>query len=215
MKEPDPSLMRLFQAVWLSRDVMVSHHAVVDEGAEIGKSSYVWHFSHVMDDARVGRKCTLGQNVFIDREVGIGDRVKIQNNVSVYRGVTLEDDVFVGPSAVFTNVRSPRCEFPKDPSEYGRTLVRRGATIGANATIVCGVTVGEHAFVGAGAVVTKDVPPFTLVTGVPATENGWICRCGLKITSRERDCGSFEFPCSCGRVYHYDPGSQVLEAMEP
>lgn len=198
------------------RDIFVHDTADVETNPDnVGDGTKVWRFSHVMAWATIGKGCVLGQGVFIDRDVRIGDCVKIQNNVSVYQGVTLEDRVFVGPSAVFTNVRNPRCEFPKDASEYDRTLVRRGATIGANATIVCGVTIGEHAFVGAGAVVTKDVSPFTLVTGVPAVERGWICRCGMKITDRERDCGSFEFPCSCGRCYYYDPGSKVLEEIDP
>ena len=153
--------------------------AVVDEGAIIGDDSRIWHFSHISSGAVIGEKCNFGQNVFIAPGVKIGDFVKIQNNVSVYEGVELEDYVFCGPSMVFTNVRTPRCEFPRNTSaDYLRTLVKRGASIGANATIVCGVTLHEGAFVAAGAVVTKDVPPYAMVAGVPARIIGWMSACG-------------------------------------
>lgn len=151
--------------------------AVVDDGAFIGAGSSVWHFTHVMPGARIGTSCTLGQNVFVGRGVRIGDGVKVQNNVSVYEGVELEDHVFCGPSVVFTNVVRPRAEVDRR-QDYGVTLVRRGASIGANATIVSGVEVGSYALVGAGAVVTKDVPPHAVVAGVPAEVVGWACRCG-------------------------------------
>jgi len=166
--------------------------AVVDEPAEIGDGTRIWHFTHVSSGARVGRGCTLGQNVYVAAGVRVGDGVKIQNNVSVYRCVTLEDDVFVGPSAVFTNVKNPRAAFPRDDSGFTRTLVRRGATIGANATVVCGVEIGEHALVGAGAVVTTDVPPHAVVLGVPAHVAGWICCCGetIQIPASTRRCGT-------------------------
>ena len=151
--------------------------AIVDDGAVLGAGTRVWHFSHVCAGARIGAACSLGQNVFVGNDVVIGDRVKIQNNVSVYDAVTLEDEVFCGPSMVFTNVYNPRAGFVRK-DQYRRTLVRRGASIGANATIVCGVTVGSYAFIGAGAVVKHDVPDFALTAGVPARQLGWISRFG-------------------------------------
>jgi len=154
--------------------------ATVDAGAQIGAGTRIWHYAHVMSDTKIGRKCILGQNVFVARQVAIGDGVKIQNNVSVYEGVELEDYVFCGPSMVFTNVINPRSEIERK-SEFRRTLVRRGATLGANCTIICGVTIGRYALVGAGAVVTKDVPDYALVVGVPARRVGWMCECGEKL----------------------------------
>jgi UDP-2-acetamido-3-amino-2,3-dideoxy-glucuronate N-acetyltransferase len=154
--------------------------AIVDEGAEIGEGSRVWHFVHVCAGARIGRRVSLGQNVFVGNLVVIGDDCKVQNNVSVYDNVTLEDGVFCGPSAVFTNVANPRA-FVERKDEYRDTLVRRGATLGANCTIVCGVTVGEHAFVAAGAVVNRDVPAYSLVAGVPARRIGWMSRYGERL----------------------------------
>lgn len=194
-------------STWADADVFVHPTAVVDfrpDSAEcsVGRGTKVWHFSHVCFGARIGEECVLGQNVYVDRRVKIGRRCKIQNNVSVYKGVTLEDEVFVGPSAVFTNDLTPRSAFPKDPLDYPPTLIRRGATIGANATIVAGVTIGEGAMVGAGAVVTRSVPPFTLVVGVPAQVRGHVCRCGSKL-DRERDSSSMTFSCTaCTRTYH-------------
>ncbi|WP_376790599.1 Gfo/Idh/MocA family oxidoreductase [Thermoflexus sp.] len=160
--------------------IYVHPTAVVDEGAEIGEGTKIWHFSHVMPGAKIGRDCVLGQNVFVGRNVVIGDRCKIQNNVSVYEGVTLEEGVFCGPSMVFTNVINPRSEIERK-DEFRPTLVKRGATLGANSTILCGVTIGRYAFVGAGAVVTKDVPDYALVVGVPARIVGWMCECGVKL----------------------------------
>lgn len=197
---------------------MIDDHAVIDPGCSIGSGSRIWHFSHVCRGAKIGENCTLGQNVFVDRDVRIGDRCKIQNNVSVYRGVTLDDDVFLGPSCVFTNVKNPRSAFPTEVESYGQTLVGQGATIGANATIICGVKIGHHAFIGAGAVVTEDVPAHALMLGVPARFVWWMCRCGLRLPDRERDCGSFEYACSCGRVYHLDMYKQtngMLREMTP
>jgi UDP-2-acetamido-3-amino-2,3-dideoxy-glucuronate N-acetyltransferase len=152
----------------------------VDDGAQIGADTKVWHFCHVMPGAVIGARCSLGQNVVVMNRVRIGDNVKIQNNVSIYEGVELEDDVFCGPSMVFTNVVNPRSHVSRK-SEYRPTLVRRGASIGANATIVCGSTLGEYAFVGAGAVVTRDVAPYALVVGVPARQIGWMCQCGEQL----------------------------------
>jgi UDP-2-acetamido-3-amino-2,3-dideoxy-glucuronate N-acetyltransferase len=154
--------------------------AFVDEGAVIGPGTRIWHFCHVMAGARIGARCVLGQNVFVAAGAVIGDDVRIQNNVSVYDGVTLEEHVFVGPSAVFTNVVNPRAEVTRKHA-YQPTLVRRGATIGANATIVCGATLGAYAFIGAGAVVRGDVPPHALMLGVPARRRGWMCRCGTRL----------------------------------
>jgi UDP-2-acetamido-3-amino-2,3-dideoxy-glucuronate N-acetyltransferase len=158
------------------------HHpsAIIDPPAQIGDGTKIWHFCHVMTGARIGARCSLGQNVFVAATVTIGDGCKIQNNVSLYDGVHLEDDAFVGPSAVFTNVVNPRA-FVVRRDEYRPTRVGRGASIGANATIVCGVTLGDYAFVGAGAVVTRDVTAYALVTGVPARRVGWMCKCGTRL----------------------------------
>ena len=154
--------------------------AIVDDGATLGPGTKVWHFVHVSGGARIGANCALGQGVFVGNDVHIGNGVRIQNNVSVYDAVTLEDDVFCGPSMVFTNVYNPRSAVPRK-SEYRRTLVRRGATLGANCTIVCGATIGEYAFVGAGAVVNRNVPPYALVVGVPARQVGWMSRNGERL----------------------------------
>lgn len=151
--------------------------SIVDEGAQIGSGTKIWHFSHIMSSAKIGTDCILGQNVFIGNKVQLGNNVKVQNNVSVYEGVTCEDDVFLGPSMVFTNVMNPRSAVERK-EEFKATLVKKGATIGANATIICGVTLGEYCMVGAGAVVTKDVKPYALVTGVPTKQTGWVSRSG-------------------------------------
>lgn len=153
--------------------------AVIDAGARVGTGTKIWHFSHVMPGAVIGNDCSIGQNVFVASGVTIGNGVKIQNNVSVYEGVTLEDEVFCGPSMVFTNVKTPRSAYPRNTNaDYAVTRVKRGATIGANATIVCGVTLHEHCFVAAGAVVTKDVESYTIVSGVPARRGGWMSAYG-------------------------------------
>ena len=179
----------------------------VDDGATIGAGTKIWHFSHVMPGAVIGQRCNLGQNVVVMPGTRIGDNVKIQNNVSIYEGVELENDVFCGPSCVFTNVLNPRSHVSRK-HEYRRTLVRRGASIGANATIICGVTPGEFAFIGAGAVVTSDVPAFALMVGVPARRVGWMCQCGERLTlERGRAaCGA------CGAAYEEAGGALRLTA---
>jgi UDP-2-acetamido-3-amino-2,3-dideoxy-glucuronate N-acetyltransferase len=164
--------------------IQIHPTAIVDDGAVLGAGTRVWHWVHVCAAARIGRGCNLGQNVYIGNRVVIGDNVKIQNNVSVYDDVTLEDDVFCGPSMVFTNVVNPRSHVSRK-DEFRRTLVRRGATIGANATVVCGNNIGSYAFVGAGAVVTRDVADHALVVGNPARRIGWMCACGVRLPAGE------------------------------
>ena len=158
---------------------MIHPTAVVDEGAVIGEGTKVWHFAHIRESAKIGEDCVIAQNVYVDANVRIGNNVHIQNNVSVYEGVELDDDVFCGPSMVFTNVKDPRSGYPT--SAYERTIVRKGVTLGANCTIICGVEIGQYAFVAAGAVVTKDVKPFSLVAGVPARVMGYVCKCGARL----------------------------------
>jgi UDP-2-acetamido-3-amino-2,3-dideoxy-glucuronate N-acetyltransferase len=174
----------------------VHESSYVDEPCQIGEGTRIWHFCHVMKDSVIGPACNIGQNVVISPGVRIGRGCKIQNNVSLYTGVILEDFVFCGPSMVFTNVVNPRSEVVRK-DEYKTTLVKHGASIGANATVVCGVTIGQYAFVGAGAVVTRDVPDFALVMGNPARRSGWMCRCGIKLRTNGR-----RLACeSCGSQY--------------
>jgi len=175
---------------------MVHPTSIVSEKAEIGQDTRIWHFCHVMEGVRIGRRCVLGQNVFVAPDVVVGDGCKIQNNVSLYQGVILEEDVFCGPSIVFTNVLNPRAAIERK-HEFRSTLVGRGASLGANATIVCGNSIGRYAMVGAGAVVTGDVPDFGLVYGLPARRMGWVCRCGTRLAmgSREGICHA------CGTEY--------------
>ena len=182
----------------MSSDVYIHPSAVVDDGAKIGQGTKIWHFCHIFKGATLGKECKIGQNVVVHGSVVVGNNVKIQNNVSVYDGVTLEDDVFCGPSCVFTNIFNPRSEVNRsDPKFYRLTLVKKGATIGANSTIVCGVTIGRYAFIGAGAVVTRDVEDYALVFGNPAKAHGWMCECGEKIkTLKGKLCCS-----SCGAQY--------------
>lgn len=166
----------------MKRSYYIHETAVIDEGAEIGEGTKIWHFSHIAKGARIGKNCKIGQNVYVAPGVVIGNNVKIQNNVSLYEGAILEDDVFCGPSSVFTNVFNPRSAYPRNSPEFFRkTMVKKGASIGANATIVCGVTLGRHSFVGAGSVVTKDAGDHWLVYGNPARHMGWMCECGEKI----------------------------------
>jgi UDP-2-acetamido-3-amino-2,3-dideoxy-glucuronate N-acetyltransferase len=161
-------------------DYFVHGSSCIDPGAQIGTGTKIWHFCHVMSSARIGERCNIGQNVFVAADVHIGNNVKIQNNVSLYTGVVVEDDAFLGPSMVFTNVINPRSHVNRK-DEYRPTLVRKGASIGANATILCGVTLGQYCFVGAGAVVTHDVPDYALVYGSPARIKGWMCQCGIEL----------------------------------
>jgi UDP-2-acetamido-3-amino-2,3-dideoxy-glucuronate N-acetyltransferase len=173
--------------------------AIVDPGAELGAGTRVWHWVHISGGARIGRDCSFGQNVFVGNRVVIGNNVRVQNNVSIYDDVTLEDDVFCGPSMVFTNVHNPRAHVPRK-NEYRPTLVRRGASIGANATILCGHTIGEFAFIGAGAVVLRDVAAYALMAGTPARRIGWMCQCGVRLPA-----GVGEVACSaCDSRYVRD-----------
>jgi UDP-2-acetamido-3-amino-2,3-dideoxy-glucuronate N-acetyltransferase len=187
--------------VSIHADAFVHESAYVDEGATIGAGTRVWHFCHVLAGAVIGERCSLGQNVVVMNGTRVGNNVKVQNNVSIYEGVELEDDVFCGPSMVFTNVLNPRAHVSRR-HEFRKTLVRRGATIGANATIVCGTTLGEYAFVGAGAVVADDVQDFGLVVGVPARRIGWMCQCGERLPDSGRGtcavCGSSYEPTGDG-----------------
>jgi len=185
----------------MTKNYFVHESSYVDEPCEIGEGTKIWHFSHVMSGSKIGRRCNIGQNVVVSPDVRIGDNVKIQNNVSVYTGVIIEDDVFCGPSMVFTNVVNPRSAVSRK-DEYRETLVGRGASIGANATVVCGHSIGRYAFIGAGAVVTRDVPDYALVVGNPGRVVGWMCECGIKLDlsrSLEKD---QEATCaSCGKSY--------------
>ena len=195
----------------MASDLFFAHpSACVDQPCEIGEGTQIWHFCHVMKDSRIGRGCTLGQNVFVASGVVIGNNVKIQNNVSVYTGVELEDDVFCGPSCVFTNVINPRSEVPRK-GEFQNTLVRTGATIGANATIVCGGEIGRYAFIGAGAVVRGNVPDYALMLGVPAVRRGWMTRHGHRLAGLDSE-GVMVCPESGWRYREESPG--VLRCLD-
>lgn len=190
----------------------VHESSIVEPGAQIGAGTKIWHFCHVMGTARIGGDCVLGQNVFVGDRVVVGTNVKIQNNVSIYPGVTIEDDVFLGPSMVFTNVNNPRSEVNRK-AEFQPTLVRRGASIGANATIVCGVTLGSYCFVGAGAVVTADIPDYALAFGNPARIRGWMCQCGSRLDFLPADDDQRALCGACGRTYAMS--DQVVTLMDP
>ncbi|KTC95695.1 acyltransferase [Legionella erythra] len=183
--------------------------AIIDEGAQLGEGTRVWHWVHVCGGARIGERCSLGQNVFVGNQVTIGNNVKIQNNVSIYDNVTLEDDVFCGPSMVFTNVYNPRSAVSRK-DEYRDTVVKRGATLGANCTIVCGVTIGEYAFVGAGAVVNQDVPAYALMVGVPARQIGWMSRFGERLSFKKENDGLSYARCpQTGDIYRLNENHSV------
>jgi len=203
------------------RKYFVHESSYIDENVEIGEGTKIWHFCHILKNTKIGKNCIIGQNCMIGPEVSIGDRCKLQNNVSVYKGVILEDEVFIGPSAVFTNVLTPRA-FIERKNEFKTTLVKKGATIGANATIVCGITIGEYALIGAGAVVTKDVSPYALVLGNPAKKVGWVCKCGVVLihntikgiiihkTSKE-----ILLKCpNCGSIYSYCRNKDSFKPVE-
>lgn len=185
-------------------DYFVHESSYVDDGVKIGKGTKIWHFSHVQSGAVIGNNCSFGQNVNVANNVKIGNGVKVQNNVSIYEGVELEDYVFCGPSMVFTNDLTPRAKYPKGSVGYKKTVLKEGATVGANATIVCGHTIGKWAMIAAGAVVTKDVPDYALMAGVPAKQIGWVCECGETI--------HIDFTClNCGRKYEEIQGGGIKE----
>ena len=195
-------------------DYFVHESAVVDEPSSIGEGTKVWHFCHVMSGASIGRKCNLGQNVYVDADVTIGDGCKLQNNVSIYKGVVLEDGVFCGPSMVFTNVINPRA-FIERKDEFKPTVVQRGASLGANCTIVCGVTIGAYALIGAGSVVTSDVPSHGVVYGVPGRRRGWVCKCGVMLPKETGDgaltCEAESGSRGCGSRYRLQSEVLTLE----
>lgn len=187
-------------------DYFVHESSYIDEDVEIGQGTKIWHFSHIQKGARIGKFCSFGQNVNVANHVIIGDNVKVQNNVSIYEGVILEDGVFCGPSMVFTNDLTPRARYPKGSVGYKRTLVKEGASIGANATVICGHTIGKFALIGAGAVITKDVPDYALMLGIPAKQAGWVCECGeildvsIKLNEENIQCHN------CNRLYNIQDG---------
>ncbi|MBN1666148.1 MAG: N-acetyltransferase [Anaerolineales bacterium] len=193
-------------------DYFVHESSWVDDGAEVGSGTRIWHFCHVMPRARIGRGCNIGQNTFIASDTVLGNNVKIQNNVSIYTGVIIEDDVFLGPSMVFTNVVNPRSHVLRR-DQYQTTLVKRGASIGANATVVCGITLGRYCFIGAGSVVTRDVPDYALVYGNPGRIQGWMCQCGIRLNFKTTD--DFESATceACGDRY-IKRGQQVTPLEE-
>lgn len=187
-------------------DYFVHESSYIDDNVTIGEKSKIWHFCHIQSGATIGIQCSIGQNVNIANNVNIGNGVKIQNNVSVYEGVELEDYVFCGPSMVFTNDLTPRSKFPKGPAEYKKTLVKYGASLGANCTIVCGITIGKWAMIAAGAVVTKDVPDYALVAGVPAKKVSWVCECGVPLKN-----GLHCF--HCNRKYQIDANNLLIRKV--
>ena len=190
------------------KNFFVHESSCIDDDVEIGEGTKIWHFCHIQRGARIGEHCSLGQNVKVSNHVKVGNGCKIQNNVSLYEGVELENDVFCGPSCVFTNDLTPRAKYPKGSAGYKKTLVKEGASIGANATVVCGHTVGKWALIGAGAVVASNVPDHVLMLGVPARQEGWVCECGQKL--RQNGVTYFHCP-DCGRNYRLCDDSQIEE----
>lgn len=190
----------------VANNYFVHPSSVIDDGAKIGSGTKIWHFCHIQSGAEIGENCSLGQNVNVSHNVRIGNGVKIQNNVSVYEGVELEDYVFCGPSCVFTNDVTPRARYPKGAAGYKKTVVKHDASIGANATIVCGHTVGEYALIAAGAVVTKDVPAYALMAGIPAKRIGWVCACGAVLNE--------EMACACGRKFKRVSAEKIEEIQQ-
>ncbi len=190
----------------MTKKYLVHESSYVDDGVKIGDNTKIWHFCHILGNTEIGKDCSFGQNCVVGPKVKIGNNVKVQNNVSIYDGVELEDDVFCGPSMVFTNVINPRSHVSRK-HEYKKTLLKKGATVGANATIVCGHTLGRYAFIGAGSVVTKDIPDFAMVVGNPGRIKGWMCQCGVKLVSGEKLEEGSKFKCKdCGAEYQVKGG---------
>jgi len=191
----------------MEKNYFVHESSYVDEGCEIGEGTKIWHFCHIQSGAKIGKKCSFGQNVNVSNNVIVGDGCKVQNNVSLYEGVVLEDNVFCGPSCVFTNDLTPRAKYPKGRANYKKTLIKEGASIGANATVVCGHTIGRCALIGAGAVVTCDVPDYALMLGIPTRLVGYVCRCGERLNFQEdhAECAA------CGRKYQMNTNLEVEE----
>lgn len=185
----------------------IHESSYIDDDVEIGEETKIWHFCHIQSGARIGSRCSLGQNVNVSNRVRVGDGCKLQNNVSLYEGVELENNVFCGPSCVFTNDLTPRAQYPKGNAAYKKTLIKEGASIGANATIVCGHTIGRWALIGAGAVVAADVPDYALMLGVPAKQAGWVCECGLSLHFE----GKRTICVKCGRVYEQNSENRIEE----
>ena len=191
----------------MEKNYFVHESSYIDEGCEIGEGTKIWHFCHIQTGAKIGKRCSLGQNVNISNNVIMGDGCKVQNNVSLYEGVVLEDNVFCGPSCVFTNDLTPRAKYPKGRANYKKTLIKEGASIGANATVVCGHTIGRCALIGAGAVVTCDVPDYALMLGIPTRLAGYVCRCGERLSFNEK-----QAECTaCGRKYQMNATLEVEE----
>ena len=191
----------------MEKNYFVHESSYIDEGCEIGEGTKIWHFCHIQSGAKIGKRCSLGQNVNISNNVIIGDGCKVQNNVSLYEGVVLEDNVFCGPSCVFTNDLTPRAKYPKGRANYKKTLIKEGASIGANATVVCGHTIGRCALIGAGAVVTCDVPDYALMLGIPTRLVGYVCRCGERLTFQDENAQCV----ACGRNYQINSNLDVVE----